>query len=258
MPVLLVCLFACEPFRFSPTGLEWKHPKTLYNLANLDSLALDSGGTPRHFKIAVMADSHLWYDELKVAVERINADTSIDLVILAGDFTKFGYADEYDRFTDIFNKLKPPHLVGIGNHDLQADGVTVYRNVFGPTDFSFAYRGVKFIFFDDNARGIKCCVPKFDSLEKELAGAGDSLRIIAVSHAPPLSDQLDTAASERMAGLFAKYKVALSIHGHTHAYAYGADYGGGVPYLVADALNKRNYVAVVLADSSLTVERVYF
>ncbi|MDB5103703.1 MAG: hypothetical protein JWP91_1392 [Fibrobacteres bacterium] len=230
----------------------------MYNQGNLDRLALDPLRTPRHFKIAVMADSHLWYDELKVAVGRINLDPTIDFVILAGDFTKFGYADEYDRFTDIFNKLAAPHVVGIGNHDLQADGFTLFTRVFGPTDFSFVYRGVEFIFFNDNARGIRCCIPKFDWLETELAAAGDTLKIFTVSHAPPLSDQLDTAKSERMAGLFAKYKVALSIHGHTHAFEYSEKFRDGVPYLVTDAVNKRNYVTVVLDGDVLTVERVFF
>jgi 3',5'-cyclic-AMP phosphodiesterase len=87
-------------------------------------------------------------------------------------------------------------------------------------DFSFTYRGVKFIFFDDNARGIDCCVPGFAWLESETSAAGDSLGIVTVSHAAPHSDQLDSASSDRMIGLFAKHKVKLSIHGHSHNYGY--------------------------------------
>jgi 3',5'-cyclic-AMP phosphodiesterase len=119
-------------------------------------------------------------------------------------------------------------------------------------DFSFTYRGVKFIFFDDNARGIDCCVPDFAWLESETSAAGDSLGIVTVSHAAPHSDQLDSASSDRMIGLFAKHKVKLSIHGHSHNYGYG------VPYLIADDIGDRNYVTVTLFDTGLAVERIFF
>ncbi len=179
-------------------------------------------------------------------------------MVLAGDFTKYGYAHEYNWFTDIFSKVIAPSLVGIGNHDLQADGKNLYVHMFGQLNFSFAYRGVKFIFFDDNARGIKCCVPDFDWLEAELAGAGDSLQIFTVSHAPPYTDQLDSAQSLHMVKLFSKYRVKLSIHGHTHSYDYGEPYSDGVPYLVADDIGDRNYVTVTLSAATMLVERIFF
>lgn len=256
--LLLLFLFSCQPFVYSPTDLEATQSNPELNVANLERISEKADGPRNHFKIAVLADTHLWYDELKLAVARINSDTTLDFVVVAGDITKFGYADEYDRFADIFSGITAPSLVGIGNHDVQADGKTLYLRMFGPTDFSFTYRGVKFIFFDDNARGIKCCIPDFTWLEKELAEAGDSLRIFTVSHAPPLSDQLDSAQSLRMAGLFAKYRVMLSIHGHTHSYDYGQPFGDGVPYLVADDIGDRNYVAITLSDTALSVERVFF
>jgi 3',5'-cyclic-AMP phosphodiesterase len=255
---LLACLFSCQPFKYSPTDFNASNPAPEFNLLNLDRISgQDSVSRPR-FRIAVLADTHLWYDELKLAVDRLNRDSSLDFIIVAGDFTKFGYADEYDQFTDIINRANAPVLIGIGNHDLQADGRRLFANTFGPTDFSFVYRGTKFVFFDDNARGIDCCVPDFDWLERELAGAGDSLRIVAVSHAPPASDQLDTAQSLRMAGLFGKYGVELSIHGHTHSYEYRKFYPDGVQYLVADDIGDRNYVVVTLDGDVPSVERIFF
>ena len=258
LPILLLTVFSCQPFKYSPTDLEYLDSNPEFNVANLTRISAQARGPRKQFKIAVLADTHIWYDELEDFVDRINADTTFDFVVLAGDFTKFGYADEYTLFTDIFTTLKAPGLAGIGNHDLQADGKTVYQRLFGPMDFSFTYRGAKFIFFNDNARGIDCCVPDFAWLENELAGAGDSLAIIAVSHAAPESDQLDSALSQRMIGLFAKYHVKLSIHGHSHNYDFGERYGDGVPYLIVDDIGDRNYAVVTWSDAGLTVERIFF
>lgn len=254
---VLLALFACQPFDYSPTVLEAERQEPRLNLRNLERI--DVPGGPRlRGKIAVLADTHLFYDELRGAVASLNADSSIDFVIVAGDVTKFGYAEEYQRFSGILSKLNAPVIVAIGNHDLQADGKAIYERLYGPTNFVFAWRGYEFVFFDDNARGIPKGIPDWDWLDSAMGAAGDSLRIIPVCHAPPYTDQLDSAQSEKLVGLYAANRAVIVIGGHTHQYAYGEPYGDGIPYLVADDIGGRNYVLVTLKDGTASVERVFF
>jgi 3',5'-cyclic AMP phosphodiesterase CpdA len=248
---------ACQMFDYSPTILEAERQEPHLNAKNLGRIA-SLTGTRLHGKIAVMADTHLFYDELRAGVDKINSDGSIDFVVVAGDVTKFGYAEEYRIFSEIIAKIRAPVIVGVGNHDVQADGKALYNRLYGPTDFTFAWRGYEFVFFDDNARGIPDGIPDWVWLDSAMATAGDSLRIIPVCHAPPYTDQLDSSQSERLVKLYAKNKSVIVIGGHTHSYDYGEFYGDGIPYLVADDIGDRNYVLVTLDGGKATVERVYF
>jgi hypothetical protein len=155
-------------------------------------------------------------------------------------------------------KVRAPVVVGIGNHDLQADGKALYERLYGPTNFTFAWRGYAFVFFDDNARGIPQGIPDWGWLDSAMAGAGDSLRIIPVCHAPPYTDQLDSAQSQRLVKLYTANKAVIVIGGHTHHYDYGEFFGAGIPYLIADDIGDRNYALVTLDGGKATVERVFY
>lgn len=252
--ILAIWLSGCTPFEYSPTSLD--HGPRALNTSALERLAM--AGPGNRIRFAVISDTHAWYDELDDAVNKLNADTSLDFIICAGDVTQFGYAWEWRRFAGLFAGLRKHGLVVIGNHDLQADGLGIYSDLYGPTDFAFAFRGTLFVVFNDNARESDCCVPDFGWLERTLAGAGDSLRICAIAHAAPYSDQLDSVRSSTLAGLFARFKVELAVHAHTHHYAYGQPYGDGVPYLVVESIRERGYSVVEVSDSGFAVERIRF
>jgi 3',5'-cyclic AMP phosphodiesterase CpdA len=254
----ILAVFACQPFDYSPTVLEAERREPHLNQMNLDRLAEAPAGPRLKGKIAVLSDTHLFYDELKDAVGHMNADSSIDFVIVTGDVTQFGYAEEYERFSDILARLRAPAIVAIGNHDLQAAGKSIYLRLYGPTDFTFAWRGYEFVFFDDNARGISNGIPDWAWLDSAMAAAGDSLRVIPVCHAPPHTDQLDSAQSERLVRLYAAHQAVIALGGHTHHYDFGEFFGDGVPYLVADDIGDRNYVLLTLDGDTAAVERVYF
>lgn len=253
-----VLLFSCRPFEYSPYQIPVDDLGRKTNVANLARLSAKSSPSGGRFRFAVLSDSHNAYADLKLAVAKINSDTSIHFVLIAGDVTQFGFWMEYAWFTDIVDHLAAPYLVAIGNHDIQANGAEIYRRLFGPVDFSFRYRGVKFIVFDDNAREYECCVPDFDWLEREMAEAGDSLAIMTLAHSPPFGDQLDSAAGKRLAGTFADNGVKLAIHGHQHNYHYKNWYGDGVAYLLVDNVGDRNFSVVDVEGASFSVTRVFF
>lgn len=256
--LLAVVFFSCQPFKYSPTVLETERREPRLNDRNLERILATTDGPRLQGRIAVLSDTHLWYDELEDAVERLNADSGLDFVIVTGDVTKFGYAEEYRIFADILAEVRAPVVVGVGNHDLQADGKALYERLYGPTDFAFAWRGYEFIFFDDNARGIAQGVPDWDWLDSAMAAAGDSLRVIPVCHAPPYTDQLDSAQSRQLVDLYARNRAVIAIGGHTHNYHYGTLYGDGINYLIADDIGDRNYAVVTLSGGNPAVERVFY
>lgn len=251
-------LFSCRPFEYSPYQIPVDDPGREINVANLSRIAAKASPSGGRFRFAVLADTHTSYAELKLAVDKINSDTSIHFVLIAGDFTQFGFGKEYDWFIDVVSRLRAPYLVAIGNHDIQANGSEIYRRLFGPKDFSFRYRGVKFIVFDDNAREYECCIPDFAWLENEMAGAGDALAIVTVAHSPPFGDQLDSAAGKRLAAAFAANGVGLAIQGHQHNYHFKKFYGDGVAYLVVDNVEDRNYAVVDMEGATISATRVFF
>jgi predicted phosphodiesterase len=253
-----LAFLSCQPFKYSPNILEAEIGEPRLNAVNLERIAATANGPRLQGRIAVLSDTHLFYDELKAAVRKMNQDSALDFIIVAGDVTQFGYAEEYLTFKNIMAKARAPVIVAIGNHDLQADGRTLYDRLYGPTDFTFAWRGYEFIFFDDNARGIPDGIPDWGWLDSAMAAAGDSLRVVPVAHAPPYTDQLDSTLSARLVSLYAQNHAVISIGGHTHNWHYGEFYGDGIPYLIADDIGGRNYAIVTLAGGEATVERVYF
>jgi Icc protein len=191
-------------------------------------------------------------------VARLNADSTLDFVILAGDFTQYGLLKEYGWFRGIMDRLAVPYVTVIGNHDAQANGEAVYRSVFGPLDYAFTYGGVRFVCANTNAWEFSARVPDWTFLEAELASAGDSLRLFTVSHVPPFGDQMAGSGGEKWAALMARHRVELSIHGHQHNHRFEETYGDGVRYLVADNVGDRSYALVTVADTEITAERVEF
>ena len=102
-------------------------------------------------QVAVIGDSHRWYDELKLFVEAINRRDDIDFVIHDGDLSEYGYTQEFLWTRDCLNGLKIPYVALIGNHDCLGTGRDTYRAVFGDTDFSFIAGRIKFICLNTNA-----------------------------------------------------------------------------------------------------------
>lgn len=256
-------LAACSLFEFSPyqvpsrgeDSVDESPSGTSAHVGRLEALA-KRAALP--FSFAVLADTHSDYDDLADAVARLNADTDIDFVIVAGDLTQYGLLREFEWFRDIMNRLEKPYVTVPGNHDALANGETVYRLVFGPLDYDFTFGGVRFVCANTNAWEFTANVPDWTGLEAGLAAAGDSLRLFTVSHVPPFGDQMAGPDADRWVALMARHRVELSIHGHQHNHRFEETYGDGVRYLVADNVGDRNFARVTVADTGVAVERVVF
>ena len=250
-------LLSCRQFEYSPYVIPLSDGGDARLAAALDRIAL-TDGPQRGYSFAVIADIQSAYDELKDCVRRVNADTGIRFVFVAGDLTQYGLLREFEWVRDGLDRLHVPYLPVLGNHDALANGTEIFRRLFGTLDYSFAYRGTKFIIFNDNVWEFAAAVPDLVRLESEMHSA-DSLRLIPVAHIPPWADQMNPSLDSAMTEKFARHRTTLCIYAHTHNFRLQMEARARRPFVVADNVADRNYAKITLSeDSAFTVERIFF
>ena len=252
-----ILLLSCGQFEYSPYAIPRTDGGDAWLAGALGRIAL-TDGPQRGYSFAVIADIQSAYDELRDCVRRLNADTAIRFVFVDGDLTQYGLLREFEWVRDGLGRLQAPYLPVLGNHDALANGPEIFRRFFGSLEYSFTYRGTKFIVFNDNAWQFAAAVPDLTRLESELESP-DSLRVIPVAHIPPWGDQMGPPVDSAMTEKFARHRTMLCVYAHTHHFRLQTETNGRRPFVVADNIADRNYAKVTLSeDSAFTVERIFF
>jgi hypothetical protein len=142
----------------------------------------------------------------------------------------------------------PVHHVP-GNHDLwDAESVSLYREVCGPTYWSFTYGSVLFIGLDTESNQSSPGPEQFAWLERQLAHAG-ARKVFLMLHRPlfpadgGLGSSLDVHPSERDAlhRLFVQYRgiIKAVFLGHEHLYHF--EERDGVRYYITGGAGANLY-----------------
>ncbi|RZT95863.1 3',5'-cyclic AMP phosphodiesterase CpdA [Ancylomarina subtilis] len=254
----LICLLpACNiPFEYSPYDIIVEKEFQNLTAKNLTKLkAIEAGKSS--FKIALISDTHTFYDEFKEAVEAINTRDDIDFVIHAGDLTLSALHKEFTWFNEIMGTLNKPFLTVIGNHDLLSNGKAIYEKSFGPNNYTFTFRGCKFVMFDNNIWENKNNDPDFEWFKTNLKNDGDYRFVIPVSHIPPWADQYNHGNEHVFNEMMAENNIQLSLHGHTHSFYHGKRYDQ-VDYLVIGDIADKAYAIITIEEDSYSIEQVSF
>jgi 3',5'-cyclic-AMP phosphodiesterase len=219
--LFLPVFIGCDNFEYSPNQVfDRDTPRDLnaINLENLYQRNVDDTLT-----IAFVGDSQRFYDEVDDFVDKVNTDTTVDFVFLAGDITDFGLLNEFEWVHRSFSKLRVPYLGVIGNHDVIANGEDVFLRMFGPMNYSFVYDSIKFIVHNTNSREyLSKSVPDIEWLTDELQAEtnGSVKYYVAVSHVPPTDADFNRDLVEPYSNLFASTPGFLvSLHGHIHEHS---------------------------------------
>lgn len=208
-----------------------------------------------------MGDTQRFYDEADGFVKSVNQQIGLDFVFHAGDISDFGLAKEFRWVNDIMKKINVPYVTVIGNHDLIANGAGIYKQMFGPMNFSFVYSGVKFIVYDSNAieYGYDGTLPDLDWIEQELQDTTSYNWAIPVSHIPPDSPDTDLSKEDSIVNMLAENrKVSLSLHGHQHNFLVSEKHGNVITYLVATTVEKKGYAVVSYCSGELSIKKVFY
>lgn len=157
---------------------------------------------------------------LVAAVDDVNAHhADAELVVITGDLTHWGEAAAYGALRDVLDRLAPPCIPLLGNHDDRA----AFRQAFpeAPVDDDGFIQGrldideARLLFLDTNQPGTHAgwyCDRRQAWLQRQLQEAGDRLLFVFMHH-PPFD--IGIAPMDRI-GLMQRNAVAEIVRPHRH------------------------------------------
>ncbi|MEN7548308.1 metallophosphoesterase [Rapidithrix thailandica] len=222
---------------------------------NLNRLLDNPTGNSDTVTFAFIGDTQRFYDASTDFVNVLNKRSDIEFVIHSGDISDFGLDLEFSLMAEILGKLKVPYLTVIGNHDIIYNGRRIYEQMFGPMDYSFTYKGFRFVMLNTNGRefGFSGKVPDIPWLDEQLSDTSHYKNALVIQHVPPGNDDFDNTLETSYAQTLSKWgKTLLSMNGHNHDYSIGEPYNDGVTYLNSFSTSKKSYVVVKIWEGGFS------
>ena len=192
---------------------------------------------PTDFYFAVFGD-HKGHDaHFEPLLRDVDHDKEIAFAIELGDLVRQGRRWFYRRLLNQVEKnLSIPFLTAIGNHDLY-HGSTNYREIFGPTYYSFQIGQIYFIILDTSAR-FQFEKAQRQWLEAALQRSQTSKIRFVFAHVPLFDPRgrpefvkcLSEKDGKDLLGLCKRYNVTHFFASHIHGYFSGS--WEGVPYTI--------------------------
>ncbi len=258
--VIFVSLSSCQKLvKYNANEVRLEEKDRNQNIKNIQRIR---SATPKDsFSFVVISDSQRSYDELDDFVKRVNNYPDISFAILNGDITDFGLQSEYLWISQRMQKLSFPYIAVIGNHDMLGNGREIYKQMYGPENFSFSYSGSRFIVLNSNSTEQKPgeSLPDNSWLQKELSSAPAEEKIFVISHIAPFSLSFDPSLEHEFADMLATNgRVALSIHGHEGKYYEWMRYGPPVMYIIVNSLRSRNYELINVTRDKIEYREMGF
>nr|WP_319397782.1 metallophosphoesterase [uncultured Carboxylicivirga sp.] len=207
------------------------------------------------FKIGLIADTHTYYDEFEKQVAHINTLDDLDFIIHMGDITLSANSREFKWYSDIMNKIKFPVITLIGNHDCLGNGYDIYKEMFGDSNFSFVYKGVKFVMFDDVIWEKNIEDPDFVWFNNALENTEDAKYVLPFAHIYPWDSQFSIGNEYLYNEMMKHHKVPLSVHGHGHSYQYSNYFGDEVNYLLVPSCIRNEMVILDFQQDTIIVNK---
>lgn len=240
---ILPLLTSCDQFEFSPNqSFDHSSPSNL-NAQNLARLRQNEEGDT--VTVIFAGDTQRWYDEQERFVKKVNSLENVDLVLLAGDISDFGLLQEFKWVHKRLSALRVPYFGVIGNHDMVASGRQIFRQMFGPLNYSLVYGGIKFI--AHNTNGLEAPgepIPDIGWLAHELQNTENADYLITVSHVPPFNAvEFGTESVKPYTDLLQNTpNLLLSLHGHVHQHQDFYPFGDKVHYMTSFSFGQSAFV----------------
>ncbi|MBN2167037.1 MAG: metallophosphoesterase [Marinilabiliaceae bacterium] len=257
--IIYSLLVACENIiEYSPYQVKTNHLKNDKNIKIIQHLCSDSlEFLP--FKIALIGDTHTYYDDFDDMVTVLNKLDSVDFIVHLGDITLSGINREFLWYCNIIDRLRIPIITIVGNHDFLANGYQMYIELFGKSNFSFEYNNCNLVFFDNIIWERNGADPNFEWLYKQTEP--DSVKKythqFVFAHIPPWDESFSIGNEYLYNIMMESNNVSLSIHGHTHSFLYDKYYDN-TPYLVIGDASDREIVVLSVLHDSILVNKITF
>lgn len=245
-----LALQGCDLIEYHPYDARFSGAEDI-NARNVARIEAAMQGR-RAMRFAVISDTQRWYDETRAAVNSINSRGDIDFVIHCGDLTDFSATDEFEWMRDELERLNPPYVCNIGNHDCLATGYNVFSAMYGDPNFSFTAGDTHFVCLNTNALEFDYSVPipNLAFLASDIAAVDpDVRRTVAAMHAAPFTDQFNNNVANIFEEQLLRYPgLQLALCGHQHSTCVFYPYDDGIPYYECGAAKARQYLVFTLTE----------
>jgi Icc protein len=263
--VLALLMLSCDdPFSYSPFEARVSNEFRNTTKKNLDRIRTLEASSDTAFTIALISDSHYHFNNLKDALDDIDARPSVQFIIVIGDITENGLQKEYEIFHTIMSGSIKPWLTVVGNHDHLSNGGALYQQMFGELNYSFTFGGTKFVIWD-NILWESNRAPDWEWLRNELGSSYEQTGITSpinhvtpMSHIPPFDGQLLDSA-EVFNNLLKANSVEYSMHGHKHTYSAEKLFDDGdVTYVTVGSPQHRTYTLLTASPRQVFIEQIKY
>jgi len=236
---LAACGGEYSPWQSKPThtGI------TDYNLKWLQTL---DNGSSEPFSFMLAGDPQAIPGQMDNVVDRFNSGDATFLAI-AGDLTDMGFMKEYELLDRALSKAVKPVLTVVGNHDGLNNSKKIYQEMFGPLNYSFSYRDVTFVMWNNN--GYEWSVD-LDWLEEQVIA---HKQVVVIAHQPPDGGALSASQEERWTAIRQHPSYIASLHGHVHKAYFKRE--NGKPIYVVDRMHGSAHAIVSFSYGSVTIDR---
>jgi hypothetical protein len=237
---------------------------------------LENDKSRGEFSFAVLGDPQATETFEQIVEELKNEPLSF--MVLLGDCVPHATPGDHRFFiTEWSEELNVPFPVFyvVGNHDVDADRfpVSEFERTYGPSNFSFGYRGCLFIVLRvlDKPVGPRTTQESLEFLRSVLSTRRrDFGKVFVFMHIPPQTVSTDFSAREfeganELVGLCDEYRVDYVITGDYHGYARvkvrDTTYlvtGGGGARLKAKKFGRFHHAIVLKVGHDSVSERILF
>ena len=146
----MLALQACDKFEYSPYEIRLRDNERQLNKKNIERILEQNITEDATITFALISDTQGYYEDTETIVNYLNNLEGVQFVLHNGDITDFGLLKEFRLINDRLGKLKTPLVTVIGNHDAVNNGAQLYKEMYGPYNFSFVAGHSKFIFINTN------------------------------------------------------------------------------------------------------------
>lgn len=198
------------------------------------------------FTMAITGDPQAVVGYLDSVIMRAD-NSSAEFLVVLGDLTDLGLKREWEFIGESLSKARKPVLTVVGNHDGLTKGKKIYPKMFGPYNYTFNYRGIKFVAWNNNSYEYHV---DLEWLKRETY---IDQKVVILAHQPPRSGTLSAEVEEIWEEIRQQDNVIASLHGHLHNFGYKKE--GNTEIVTADRVTGTHYSLVRFEDESITVKR---
>ncbi len=219
-------------------------------------------------KFCVLGDSQGYQDGIAQVVESANSNLP-DFIFHCGDLTPFGQENQYENVLDTLDPLNIPLFTTAGNHDIRQGGNDIYKQNFGPFNYSFDFGPAHFTILDTSSGDI----PEDDLewLESDLLATDLEWKFV-FTHIPPLDPRsgmnhtlTNPSTINHLIDILETTETDAIFSGHIHMFNHsiinGVNYivtGGAGASLYASPEDGgfHHYVEVTVDESTLSINAI--